>query len=53
MTYQVDATTLLGTVSQSAQWAVSSDGRLQRCITDDPICSLSMQHMTGSIPLAI
>ena len=30
MTFQVDATNLLGTVSQSAQWAVSSDGRLQR-----------------------
>ena len=28
MTFQVDSTTLQGTVSQSAQYGVSSDGRL-------------------------
>ena len=30
MTYQVDKTTPSGWVSQSAQWGVSSGGRLQR-----------------------
>ena len=53
ITRQVNALTLSGTVSQSAQWAVSSGGKLNIGTTDDPDFSLSMRDTNGSIPPAI